>query len=71
MIDEKFNTWLIEINSSPSMSYSSPLKERLTKQVFSDVPKVILDYQDSKHPETVDTGHWTQIFKGCEIASIP
>jgi len=23
MIDEQFNTWLIEVNSSPSMEYST------------------------------------------------
>ena len=30
MVDENYNTWLIEINSSPAMDYST-----VTKSIFS------------------------------------
>ena len=31
MIDKEYNSWLIEINSSPCLKNSSKLKERLMK----------------------------------------
>ena len=31
MVDEDYNSWLIEINSSPAMDYSTPITERLVK----------------------------------------
>ena len=31
MIDEEFNCWLIEVNSSPAMDYSTHITEKLVK----------------------------------------
>ena len=31
MVDTNMNVWLIEVNSSPSMDYSSPVTENLVK----------------------------------------
>ena len=31
MIDEEFNVWLIEVNSSPAMDYSTHITEKLVK----------------------------------------
>ena len=31
MIDEALNVWLIEINSSPAMDFSTPITEKLVK----------------------------------------
>lgn len=31
MIDDKFNVWLIEVNSSPAMDYSTAVTEKLVK----------------------------------------
>ena len=31
MVDTSFNVWLLEVNSSPSMEYSSPITERMVK----------------------------------------
>ena len=44
MIDESYNPWLIEINSSPDMSYSTKVAKRLVKQVGPDTVKVVVDY---------------------------
>ncbi len=56
MVDENFNVWLIEINSSPAMDYSTVIYEiqiqsvtkRLVKMVMRDTAKVIVDYGMSK-----------------------
>ena len=48
MIDEDFNCWLIEVNSSPAMDYSTHITEKLVKQCLSDICKVIIDYNDAK-----------------------
>ena len=42
MVDEDFNCWLIEINSSPAMDYSTHVTERLVKMVLEDTIKVLL-----------------------------
>ena len=44
MIDEEFNVWLIEVNSSPAMDYSTEVTERLVKMVLEDSIKVVVDY---------------------------
>ena len=44
MIDDDFNCWLIEVNSSPAMDYSTAVTERLVKLVLEDTIKVVVDY---------------------------
>lgn len=44
MVDEDFNCWLIEINSSPDMEYSTHVTERLVKMCLEDIAKVTVDY---------------------------
>lgn len=41
MIDENLNPWLIEINMSPSMEYSTPVTKKLVKMVLQDTAKLI------------------------------
>ena len=48
MIDDDFNTWLIEINSSPAMDYSTAVTERLVKKVLEDTIKVVVDHRFTK-----------------------
>jgi hypothetical protein len=44
MIDDLFNVWLIEINSSPAMDYSTKITTRLVKEAMRDTAKVIIDW---------------------------
>ena len=44
MVDDDFNCWLIEVNSSPAMDYSTDVTERLVKMVLEDTIKVVVDY---------------------------
>ena len=37
MVDTSFNVWLIEVNASPSMEYSSPITERMVHEVLHNV----------------------------------
>lgn len=48
MIDESLDPWLIEINSSPSMDYSTPVTRRLVKMVLEDTVKVVIDLKKKK-----------------------
>ena len=48
MIDENYNPWLIEINSSPTMEHSTKITARLCKAVLQDTVKVLLDYTYAK-----------------------
>jgi len=53
MVDEDFNVWLIEINLSPSLDYSTAVTKRLVKMVSEDVIKVVVDYNMAKKKTTV------------------
>jgi len=34
MVDTSLNVWLLEVNSSPSMEYSSAITERMVREVL-------------------------------------
>ena len=66
MIDSEFNCWLIEVNSSPAMDYSTHVTEKLVKQCLEDTVKVIVDYEiprTQKGKNKVDTGEYELIYK--------
>jgi tubulin monoglycylase TTLL3/8 len=68
MVDERLNVWLIEVNSSPAMDYSTVfifitkmykhITEKLVKEVSEDLVKVIVDYgmAGKTARKEVDTG---------------
>ncbi len=69
MIDENYNPWLIEVNSSPACDYSTPVTEAFVKKALPDVLKVVLD--DSKtHQHPVNTGGWDCIYCGETIPKV-
>lgn len=47
MIDDKYNVWLIEVNSSPTMEYSTPVTKRLVQNMLTDTAKVVVDWRDA------------------------
>jgi len=63
MVGEDMKVWLIEINSSPAMDYSTHVTERLVKMVLSDLVKVIVDYPNSKKKKAADTGGFELLHK--------
>lgn len=73
MIDEELNCWLIEVNSSPAMDYSTPVTERLVKMVLEDSIKVVVDYNlaPEKKKKKIDTGLYECIFKAKRIVDKP
>lgn len=74
MVDEDFNCWLIEVNSSPAMDYSTPVTERLVKLVLEDTIKVVVDYANAptaKKKAKVDTGLFECIYKAKRMVDKP
>jgi hypothetical protein len=57
MIDNELQPWLIEVNSSPAMDYSTPVTKRLVKMVMEDTVKVMVDSNKKK------AKHGTGLFK--------
>jgi tubulin monoglycylase TTLL3/8 len=41
MVDEELKMWLIEVNSSPTMEYSTKVTTKLVKKGMADLAKVI------------------------------
>lgn len=67
MIDDTFNPWLIEVNSSPTMEFSTGVTKALAQNVMESVVKVISDYcmaPLNKKKSEIDTGDFTMIYKG-------
>lgn len=66
MIDDNYNAWLIEVNSSPTMEYSTKITKKLVKSVLKDTAKVIVDWKDAprKKKKKIDTGHFELISQG-------
>ena len=62
MIDENLNVFLIEVNSSPAMDYSTKITEKLVKEMSDDLMKVILDYNNKNNVNVV--GKFKKIFTG-------
>ena len=42
MVDTSFNVWLIEVNSSPSMEYSSPITEKMVPEVLHNLTDIAM-----------------------------
>lgn len=52
MLTEDYKPWLIEINSSPSMSYSTKVTAEMCANVLEDTIKVVVDRRQDKNADT-------------------
>lgn len=43
MIDEDFNTWLIEVNNNPALTLCSPLLARIIPQMLENAIRIAVD----------------------------
>ena len=67
MIDENLNVFLIEVNSSPAMDYSTKVTEKLVKEMSDDLMKIILDYNNNNNKNYNNVkvvGKFKKIFTG-------
>ncbi len=63
LVDNNLKPWLIEVNSSPTMEYSTGITEVLCKKVMEDTMKVLVDYHfaTNKKKQSINTGDWELI----------
>jgi tubulin monoglycylase TTLL3/8 len=84
MIDDKFGVWLIEVNSSPAMDYSTVnnnlfnvkkkhVTEKIVKEGSGDLAKVIVDYNMASKSQRsqIDTGKFICLYKGKSTVEKP
>ncbi|CAD8195052.1 unnamed protein product [Paramecium octaurelia] len=46
MIDDQFNSWLIEVNMSPSSDTTTPVTAQIIPKMLEDIVKVVVDNQN-------------------------
>ena len=61
MIDEDLNVYLIEVNGSPAMGYSTKVTEKLVKEMSEDLLKVVID---NKNKNITKIGNFSKIYAG-------
>ena len=71
MVDDEYNAWLIEINSSPACDYSTTVTERYVQKALVELLKVVLDCREwealpkkARTDPYPDTGGWEKIYQG-------
>lgn len=70
MVDDEYNAWLIEINSSPACDYSTSVTERYVQKALVELLSVVLDCREwEAQPKKTrgpspDTGGWERIYQG-------
>jgi len=65
MVDDDYNPWLIEVNLSPDVSYSTDITKRLVQAMGEDIIKVVVDWRNEKNfKKQINTGHFNLIHKG-------
>lgn len=55
MVDSDLNTWLIEVNSSPSMGTGTPTTEKLVPEMLQNIAEIVLDYDNGHDCGVGDT----------------
>ena len=65
MIDNNLNVWLIEVNSSPALDYSTEVTEKIVKSGLEDLVKVVIDYEKASPDKRqfVNTGKFVKIYE--------
>jgi hypothetical protein len=70
MVDDEYNAWLIEINSSPACDYSTTVTERYVQKALVELLSVVLDTREwetqpkKTRGDAPDTGGWERIYQG-------
>jgi tubulin monoglycylase TTLL3/8 len=73
MLDDQYNPWLIEINCSPAMDYSTSITEYMVKEVMDDTIKIMIDYYYApwNKKSNVDTGDFVLLVKSDQTVDRP
>jgi len=71
MIDADFNPWLLEVNSSPTMEFSTPITKDLATRVMKSTVNILVDIEFSKKKKKkVDVGDFKLIYKGKHVNNL-
>lgn len=69
MVDNNYNVWLLEINSSPTMEYSTSITEKYVKIMQDDLIKVVLEYNPKSKEKDIKINGYQLIHKGEYVAA--
>ena len=56
MVDEDFNVYLIEVNASPALDYSTKITENAVKNMVKDLIEVVIDNNNARNCRVNEKG---------------
>lgn len=59
MIDEDFNVYLIEVNASPALDYSTKITEMLVKDMIKDLIELVIDNDNARNYRIINNQNST------------
>ena len=67
MVDTELNVWMLEVNSSPDMSFSTPVTEKLVSTMMPQLGEIILDGNHGNNGTVGEAhGNYELIYDGNE-----
>ena len=59
MFDDDWNAYLIEVNASPSMDYSTKITSKLVPEMIDNLFEIVIDKKSDKK-----VGKWVKVWNG-------
>ena len=60
MIDENYNVYLIEVNASPALDYSTKITEMLVKEMVKDLIELVIDFNNARDYKIINGQNTTK-----------
>ena len=71
MLDEDYNTWLLEINASPALDFSTKITTSMVHDLGHDIVQLLIDDKAGKKTRFADSGKFTCLYRARQQVEKP